>query len=81
MLLTWWATVFRLRGVAVTEAFQITPEQAEAYEQLFVPALFAQWASPLVDMAQIAPGQQVLDHAVPVWPRGKPQMSSGKPVR
>jgi ubiquinone/menaquinone biosynthesis C-methylase UbiE len=50
-------------GVAMTETFQITPEQAEAYEQLFVPALFAQWASPMVQIAQIGPGQQVLDVA------------------
>lgn len=47
----------------MTETFQITPEQAEAYEQLFVPALFAQWASPMVEIAQIAPGQHVLDVA------------------
>ncbi|HEY9376438.1 MAG TPA: methyltransferase domain-containing protein, partial [Jiangellaceae bacterium] len=47
----------------MTETFQITPEQAEAYEQLFVPALFAQWASPLVGIAQVVPGQHVLDVA------------------
>jgi ubiquinone/menaquinone biosynthesis C-methylase UbiE len=45
----------------MTETFQITPEQADAYEQLFVPALFAQWARPMVDIARVAPGQQVLD--------------------
>jgi ubiquinone/menaquinone biosynthesis C-methylase UbiE len=47
----------------VTEAFQITREQAEAYERLFVPALFAQWAPLIVDIAGIADGQRVLDVA------------------
>ncbi|HEY6684258.1 MAG TPA: methyltransferase domain-containing protein [Propionibacteriaceae bacterium] len=48
---------------SVTEAFQITREQAEAYEKLFVPALFAQWAPLMVDIAKIADGQRVLDVA------------------
>ena len=47
----------------MTETFQITPEQAEAYESLFVPALFAQWTAPMIDIAGIARGQQVLDVA------------------
>ena len=47
----------------MTEAFQITREQAEAYERLFVPALFAQWAPLMVDIARIADGQRVLDVA------------------
>ena len=47
----------------MTEAFQITREQAEAYEKLFVPALFAQWAPLMVDIARIADGQRVLDVA------------------
>ena len=47
----------------MTETFQITAEQAEAYETLFVPALFAQWAGPLVEVARVRPGQRVLDVA------------------
>ncbi len=47
----------------MTETFQITPQQAEAYESLFVPALFAQWTAPMIDIAGIARGQQVLDVA------------------
>ena len=34
---------------------------ARAYEALFVPALFAQWASRVADVAQLQPGQSVLD--------------------
>jgi ubiquinone/menaquinone biosynthesis C-methylase UbiE len=47
----------------MTETFQITLEQAEAYEELFVPALFAQWSPPLVDLAGITEGHRVLDVA------------------
>jgi ubiquinone/menaquinone biosynthesis C-methylase UbiE len=47
----------------MTETFQITREQAEAYEKLFVPALFAQWAPLLIDIAKIEKGKRVLDVA------------------
>jgi ubiquinone/menaquinone biosynthesis C-methylase UbiE len=47
----------------VTETFQITREQAEAYEELFVPALFAQWAPLMIDIGRIEEGQRVLDVA------------------
>ncbi len=47
----------------MTETFQLTREQAQAYADLFVPALFAQWAPQLVDCARVAPGQSVLDVA------------------
>jgi ubiquinone/menaquinone biosynthesis C-methylase UbiE len=47
----------------VTETFQITREQAEAYEELFVPALFAQWAPLMIDIARVEEGQRVLDVA------------------
>jgi ubiquinone/menaquinone biosynthesis C-methylase UbiE len=46
-----------------TETFQITAEQAEMYEATFVPAVFADWAPPLVDAAGIQPGQSILDVA------------------
>ena len=36
---------------------------ATAYEDLFVPALFQQWTSLVVDAAQIRPGHRVLDVA------------------
>jgi len=38
-------------------------DAANAYERLFVPALFGQWASKVADAAQIQPGQRVLDVA------------------
>ncbi|HET6201388.1 MAG TPA: methyltransferase domain-containing protein [Planctomycetota bacterium] len=36
---------------------------AEFYEKHFVPALFADWASRLVDEAKVSPGQRILDAA------------------
>jgi ubiquinone/menaquinone biosynthesis C-methylase UbiE len=45
------------------ESFQIPIEAAEAYEQAFVPAFFAQWASLLCDAAAVSGGQRVLDVA------------------
>jgi SAM-dependent methyltransferase len=47
----------------MTETFQIGPEQAKAYDEQFVPALFAQWAPQLVDCARVAGGQRILDVA------------------
>lgn len=38
-------------------------DAAKAYEALFVPALFRQWATTLADAAQIQSGQHVLDVA------------------
>jgi ubiquinone/menaquinone biosynthesis C-methylase UbiE len=45
------------------ETFEIPLEGAELYEEKFVPALFAQWASLIVDAAGVRPGQSVLDVA------------------
>ncbi len=45
------------------ETFQLSTDAAEVYEQKFVPALFGQWAPYLIDAAEIAPGQAVLDVA------------------
>jgi SAM-dependent methyltransferase len=42
---------------------QILIEAAKAYETLFVPALFGQWAPMVAAVAQIQPDQQVLDVA------------------
>lgn len=46
-----------------TETFQITAEQAELYEERFVPALFAHWVDPVLDAAEVHAGQDVLDVA------------------
>ena len=46
-----------------TQTFELSTAAAEAYEQTFVPALLADWAHQLVDLARIEPGQAVLDVA------------------
>jgi len=45
------------------ETFKLSAAAAELYESQFVPALFAEWAPRLTDLAEIAPGQAVLDVA------------------
>ena len=45
------------------ETFQIPLEVAETYESKFVPALFADWAPHVVDLADVVPGDSVLDVA------------------
>ena len=47
----------------VTEQFLISAEQAEAYEERFVPALFQQWVEPVLHAAEAGPGDRVLDVA------------------
>ncbi len=46
-----------------TEAFQIPLEAAEAYEEKFVPALFAEWAPHLIAASGVSVGQSILDVA------------------
>ncbi len=46
-----------------TETFQLSVTAAELYESKFVPAFFAEWAPHLVDLADVGPGQAVLDVA------------------
>jgi ubiquinone/menaquinone biosynthesis C-methylase UbiE len=46
-----------------SESFGLTLEAAEAYEATFVARLFGDWTPFIVDAAQIAPGQRVLDVA------------------
>lgn len=57
----------RVRSVTLmtnsVETFQIPLEAAETYESKFVPALFAEWAPHLVGMADVSPGDAVLDVA------------------
>jgi SAM-dependent methyltransferase len=42
-------------------AWQLSDDTAVAYERDFVPAIFAQWPPQLADIAEIAPGDRVLD--------------------
>ena len=49
--------------MTTTENFQVSVEAAELYEATFVPAIFAEWAPLLVDIAGSEPGQSVLDVA------------------
>jgi ubiquinone/menaquinone biosynthesis C-methylase UbiE len=49
--------------MSAAETFQLSTEAAEVYESTFVPALFAEWAPLLVDLAGVTPGQSVLDVA------------------
>lgn len=48
---------------SVTESFQVSTEAAEVYEEKFVPALFGEWAARLIDAAEVAPGDAVIDVA------------------
>ena len=47
--------------MAETQNWNITPDQAEAYEAYFVPAIFAQWPEQICQLAQIQSGEEVLD--------------------
>jgi ubiquinone/menaquinone biosynthesis C-methylase UbiE len=54
----------RIIGVmATTDAArgQVAAAAAEVYEEFFVPALFGQWAAPMLDAAGVAAGDAVLD--------------------
>lgn len=53
----------RGQTMAATENFQITPQQAELYEERFVPALFAHWVDAVLDATGVSAGQEVLDVA------------------
>ena len=47
----------------MSESRQDAVDAAKAYEALFVPALFGQWAPIVADAAHIGPGERVLDVA------------------
>lgn len=49
--------------MTTTEDFQVSVEAAEQYEARFVPAIFAEWAPLLCDIARVRAGQAVLDVA------------------
>jgi ubiquinone/menaquinone biosynthesis C-methylase UbiE len=51
--------------MATTDAArgQVAAAAAEVYEEFFVPALFGQWAEPMLDAAGVAAGDVVLDVA------------------
>jgi SAM-dependent methyltransferase len=49
--------------MSASEKGQVTYKAAEVYEEFFVPALFAEWASRVADAAGIQQGQRVLDVA------------------
>src|SRR5436190_8153758 len=42
---------------------QVNADAARIYDEFFVPALFAEWAQPVCDAAQIRPGDRVIDIA------------------
>lgn len=46
-----------------SETFRLSAAAAEMYESQFVPALFAEWAPRLTELAGVEPGQAVLDVA------------------
>ncbi len=46
-----------------TETFQISADQAEAYEERFVPALFRHWVEPVLQGGAVEPGDRALDVA------------------
>jgi len=45
------------------ETFRISAEQAEVYEERFVPALFQQWVEPMLDAAAVRRGDNLVDVA------------------
>jgi ubiquinone/menaquinone biosynthesis C-methylase UbiE len=49
--------------MASTQTFDLSQDSAEAYEEVFVPALFEPWARLLVDAAGVHAGDRVLDVA------------------
>ena len=54
---------WRQSGHMATEQFLIGAEQAEAYEERFVPALFRQWVEPVLQAAEAGSGDRLLDVA------------------
>jgi SAM-dependent methyltransferase len=51
------------QAMTTTEGFQVSLDAAEQYEARFVPAIFAEWAPLLADIAEVRAGQSVLDVA------------------
>jgi SAM-dependent methyltransferase len=57
------AVMTSAKAPEVSASFQLSVEEAEAYEAELVPAFFAQWAPSLCATAGTATGQRVLDVA------------------
>src|SRR5262245_40302612 len=49
--------------MATENQWQLSGSAAERYERVLVPAIFAEWAADLVDLAQPRQGEDVLDVA------------------
>jgi ubiquinone/menaquinone biosynthesis C-methylase UbiE len=49
--------------MADSERGQVTASAADVYESFFVPALFQEWAGPMIDAAGVRSGARVLDVA------------------
>ncbi len=56
--------------MAATDTFHITPEQAELYEERFVPALFAHWVDAVLEAAGCEPASSC--STSPVAPASSP---------
>ena len=50
-------------------SLQTLTDAAAVYEEVFVPALFREWATRVADTAAIGPGDRVLDVAAPASSR------------
>src|SRR5262249_33528429 len=52
-----------IRAMTTADAIrgQVSAAAADVYEERFVPALFGQWAEPVLDAAGVGPGDRVLD--------------------
>lgn len=46
-----------------TQTGQVNRSAADVYEEIFVPALFQDWAGPVSEAAGLKPGARVLDVA------------------
>lgn len=50
-----------VRSMVDADRGQVDASAAEVYEKFFVPALFGQWPQRLIEMAEVGPGDTVLD--------------------
>lgn len=57
------AAQIEAKSMSSSDRGQVNTSAAEVYEEFFVPALFQEWGSRVVEAAQIQAGQRVLDVA------------------